>query len=104
MSKIEIIEIIIPTQRIGNSLEKEIETEFEKLEKFEVETEIEKEKLEEVEKEFETEFEKEEKILEGETTQIIEQKFDCFNLEKCGECDQESFNKNLCINCNHKNN
>ena len=30
--------------------------------------------------------------------------FDCSNLEKCEECDEESYNKNLCIKCNNEKN
>ena len=50
----------------------------------------------------EVEEEMKEEVIEEETTQIIKEKFDCSNLEKCEECDQESFDKNLCIKCNHE--
>ena len=52
----------------------------------------------------ETEEEIKEESIKEETTILIEKKFDCSKLEKCGECDQESFDKNLCISCNHEKN
>ena len=33
-----------------------------------------------------------------------EEQFDCSSLEKCKKCNQESFDKNLCISCNEEKN
>ena len=40
----------------------------------------------------------------NEKTEIIEEKFNCSELEKCSECDKESFDNNLCIKCSNKKN
>ena len=73
------------------------DTEAKKEEENEEETtnNYEEEKIEEKEEENEEEMNEEE--LEIETTEI---KFDCSGLEKCKECDEESFDINLCISCN----
>ena len=92
LSPIEEIDVISPTQKESFLSEQE-----------DKKTEIE----EEIEKSIETEKTEKEKtieIIKEDTTNLIEQKFDCSNLEKCGECDQESFNQNLCINCNYTKN
>jgi len=122
------IEIIYTTQKIEYPVEeqeKEIEEEKlkeeeEKIEEIEIKEENFEELIEEFEKEkeLEIEIEKEkieelnevfeemliETILEEEMTQITENKFNCSYLEKCEECDEESFNKKLCIKCNHEKN
>ena len=70
------------------------DTEAKKEEENEEETTnyYEEEKIEEKEEENQEEMNEEE--LEIETTEI---KFDCSGLEKCKECDKESFDINLCI-------
>ena len=92
LSPIEEIDVISQTQKESFLSEQE-----------DKKTEIE----EEIEKSIETEKTEKEKtieIIKEFTTNLNEQKFDCSNLEKCGECDQESFNQNLCINCNYTKN
>ena len=77
------------------------DTEAKKEEENEEETTnyYEEEKIEEKEEENQEEMNEEE--LEIETTEI---KFDCSGLEKCKECDEESFDINLCISCNKEQN
>ena len=89
LSPIEEIDVITPTQK-ESYLSEYVENKTEI--KTEIEKNIETEKIEE---------EKTVEIIKEETTQLIEQEFDCSSLEKCGECDLESFNQNLCINCNN---
>ena len=84
LSEIEIIDIIPPTQK------HEIFFEFEEEEKSE-------EKINE--EMIEQNYEKEnEQLIEEE----FKQQFDCSGLEKCKECNEESFNKKLCIICNNE--
>ena len=87
LSKIEVIDIIQPTEKDLLVFEEE-------------EEEKEKDSIEKIEEE------NEEKTLleEEEITEIIIQKFDCSGLEKCLECDRESFNNKLCISCNQEKN
>ena len=107
--------IIIETTQIEKPLiEEEVEEKIEEVEEKVEEEEqksLEEEKIEDMEVELGKERFEEEKIEETiieieekEKTDIIEKKFDCSNLEKCEECDQESFDKNLCIKCNHQKN
>ena len=117
------IEIIYTTQKVEYFVkeeEKEIEEEKfkeeEKIEEIDIKEENFEEFLKELEKEMKIEALKEkeeelnelfeemliENIIEEEITQIIEEKFNCSDLEKCEECDEESFNKKLCIKCNHE--
>ena len=124
LSPIHIIDIITPTQIPEleysieeNEEENEIESEEEK-KTIQDKSEKEIEKKEEIEtiqeKLNEEEEEKgiiEEKLetIKGETieekiTEILEHKFDCSDLEKCNDCDRESFSNNLCINCNKEKN
>lgn len=83
-----------------NIKEKEKEKDEEK--KEEKEEELEEQIKEKIEESLEKEIK--ESVTKEESNQIIEEKFDCSILEKCKECDRESFNKNLCINCNNKKN
>ena len=107
LSSIVIITTVTTTQKL-ELLEEEENEELIKEEK-ELE-EKEKENLEELEQtikeiiEESLEIEIKESVTKEETYQIIEEKFDCSLLEKCKNCDQESFNKNLCISCNNKKN
>ena len=93
--------IITTTQKVENEFEEEEKIE-EELEETKEEIKEEKENIEEIYEEIEEETREE--MVEEEITQIKKQKFDCSNLEKCKECDQESFDKNLCISCNNEKN
>ena len=105
LSSIEEIDIVSPSQIISDVSEKgEEENEEEK--EIEVEKIIEEEVTQIIIEETTQiiEVEKTQLIKEEEITHLDEQKFDCSILEKCGECDQESYSKNLCINCNKEKN
>ena len=108
LSPVHIIDIITPTQSQAIEYSFEIKEEKEEEKEKEEEIEIEKEKSEEIEEEKENEIEEEkgieEEMVEKEKTEIITHEFDCSNLEKCGKCDQDSFNNNLCISCNNEKN
>ena len=92
----EIVETT-PITQLYETDYKEKEKEEESLE--EKEEEKEEEKKEEKEEENEMEYEEESlKEIEEEVVNL----FDCSDLEKCEECDEESFNKNLCIKCNNE--
>ena len=100
-----------PIQIIDNNIQSQIpELEF-SFEEEEIEGTIIEEENEEIKKEEEIGIEEEkseeeinEELYTEEKTDLIEKKFDCTNLEKCKECDKESLENNLCINCNHEKN
>ena len=88
----DLSEIEIESTQIIEDTEAKKEEENEEEEEEETTHYYEEEKIEEKEEENEEEMNEEE--LEIETTEI---KFDCSGLEKCKECDKESFDINLCI-------
>ena len=88
----------------GKETENEKEKEKEKGDEKEEEKENEKEKKEdENEREKEREMKENENKKEKENNEN-EKNFDCSDLEKCSQCDKDSYAGNLCTECNQENN
>ena len=117
ISRIEEVDIDQPSEvpENSNEVEKEKEKEKEKEEKKEEGKETEKEKEKDEKKEKEKEAEKaKENLIEKETGTENENEresenekeinIDCSALEKCSQCDKDSFDENLCTECNQGQN